>query len=315
LDYNDHKITMPELARALLPYTSSNSIQIIDLMDKLDMFEKDNLAYALASNSSDSELSAFDKKLLRKMSVALDTWFTWSRTENLKQKERVDKYLSDDKNVYNEEARNEAIEFVKDNKEAYLKGDERWEAGTRNNKNYNNILIVNKNEADENHLKVYRNFISGVYTLIDTETLTEERYTEEKALATLHNTYCNIAATKIGLSYGTPNIQNHGGTEHSANAMYDNFANGFYNTETHEFKEVKFDEAETYANSGGLAYAVWKKPNGHGHIATLTGGYGGDGEKTMANLKIFQAGETYGYKNYFEGFGNKESKFYVWKKK
>ncbi|MBN2422746.1 DUF4157 domain-containing protein, partial [Candidatus Woesearchaeota archaeon] len=321
--FKSKELGMPEFARALLPYISKSSNQIMTIMNNLDYLDQDNFAYALAANSSDSDLAKFDKTLLKKMSIALDTWLTWSRTENLKQKERVDKCLgtvateqTDDKAIYNEEGRNEAVEFVKNNKEAYLEGDERWESGTRNSKSYNNILIVNKDEADGSHLKVYRKFSSGVYTLIDKETLTDAKYTEEKALATYHNTYCNIAATKIGLSYGAPNIQNYGGSEHNANAIYNNFINNFYNTDTHEFKEVEFDEAEQYASSGGLAYAVWKNSTGgSGHIGTITGGYGGDGEKTMANLKIFQAGNTFGDMTYSGGFGNRDSKFYVWKKK
>lgn len=293
------------------------------ILNDLAYLEQDNLAYALAANSSDSDLAKFDKTLLKKISKILGTWFTWSRAQNLKQKERINQYLrsnikdeSDNKAVYMEEERNKAIDFVKDNEEAYLKGNERWESGSRNNNDYNNILIVDKKDADKNHLKVYRYFSNGVYSLIDTEALTQEKYIEEKNLATYQNTYCNIAANKIGLSYEAPNIQNHGGSEHNANAIYDNFVNGFYNTDSHEFKKVNFDKAEQYASSGGLAYAIWKKSGGTGHIGTLTGGYGGDGKKKMANLKIFQAGANFGEMLYKDGFGSDNvSNFYIWKKK
>ena len=320
-DYENGLIGMPELARALLPYVSTQADNICGIIDRLDWNEKDNLSYALAFNSpNDVDLEKFDRNLLKAMSSYLDTYLTGSREDNLKQKKRIDKILrkdktKDDKNVYDKDARDTGIDFVNENKEAYLKGHERWESGTKNNSSYNNILIVNKNKADGNHLKVYRSFSGGVYTLIGKETLNDTKYAEEKALATRQSTYCNIAANKIGLSYGAPNIQNYGGKEHNANAMYNNFVKGLYNTETHEFKEVKFDKAEKYANSGGLAYAIWKNQGGIGHIGTLTGGYGGDGKKTMANLKIFQAGGSFGNMNYSSGFGNNESKFYVWKKK
>jgi hypothetical protein len=36
---------------------------------------------------------------------------------------------------------------------------------------------------------------------------------------------------------------------------------------------------------------------------------------SRANLKIFQAGNTFGYMKYNQGFGSRESKFFIWMKK
>jgi LysM repeat protein len=328
--YTDGAIGMPDFARGLLPYVKTNVNDIIALFDKLGWSARDNFAYALAANSNDSSLSAFDKHLLNIMSEALDSFLTLSRDENLKQKERIDKCLGKNKplekekpkaedngkTVNNKAGRDEAIKFVEDNKYAYLKGREKWLSGKRNNKAYNNILMVKKDipQANNQNLKVYRNFSGGVYTYIDKETLDDTQYTTEIS-NTVKNTYCNIAATKIGLSYNAPNLQNHKGAEHSANDIYIKLSEKFYDSDTHQFKNVTFTEAEQYANAGGLAYAVYKASSGSGHIATLTGGYGKDGSAKMGNLNIFQAGSSFGAMVYSQGFGDIVSLFYIWVKK
>gem|GEM_PF-3034203 len=70
--------------------------------------------------------------------------------------------------------------------------------------------------------------------------------------------------------------------------------------------------AQDYAASGGLALASYKDSGSHGHVAVLTGVYGGDGSATMGNLNIFQTGAVYGEKLYSEGFNEKQSQFYIW---
>jgi Domain of unknown function (DUF4157) len=94
-DYENDSISMPELARALLPYVSSHAYNIGVIFYKLNVLEKDNLSYALASNSpKDSDLENFDKNLLKAMSTFLDTYMTMSRGDNLIQKKRIDKILN-----------------------------------------------------------------------------------------------------------------------------------------------------------------------------------------------------------------------------
>jgi hypothetical protein len=94
-DYENGSIDMPDLARALLPYVSSHAYNIGLIFLQLNILEKDNLAFALANNSpSESDLEKFDRNLLIGMSSYLDTYFTGSREENLKQKKRIDKILN-----------------------------------------------------------------------------------------------------------------------------------------------------------------------------------------------------------------------------
>jgi len=95
--YSGGAIGMPDFARGLLPYVKTNANDIIAIFDKLAWSARDNFAYALAANSNDSSLSTFDKHLLNHMSDALDSFLTLSRDENLKQKERIDKYLGTNK--------------------------------------------------------------------------------------------------------------------------------------------------------------------------------------------------------------------------
>jgi hypothetical protein len=233
----------------------------------------------------------------------------------------------EDTDVLNKDARSNAIKFIKDNKFAYLKGYENWSSGTIDGEKYNSILIVHKTKAEGEgtHLKVYRrfDFKKRYYHFVSKEALTDEQYTNEKkgiaddkgkTVEQLHtDTYCNIATTAIAEYYGATNLQYHKKKESNANAMYNRLDAGFYNTDTHEYKNVEFKQAESYAKSGGFSIAVIKDTIGH--IGTLTGGYGGNGKEEIKNLKIFQAGGSFGDMTYSQGFGNKEPKFYIWKKK
>lgn len=89
--YINDEITMPDLARGLNPYAATQGAYILLIFNDLNWFHRDNLAYAMAANAVDTELSRFEPALLERMSVSLDTYLTGAREENLKQKERVDK--------------------------------------------------------------------------------------------------------------------------------------------------------------------------------------------------------------------------------
>lgn len=240
----------------------------------------------------------------------------------------------EDTNVYNKDARKKAIDFIEKNKYAYLKGHQDWVSGKFNEKSYNQILLVHKDNSEDagSHLKVYRkfDFKTRYYHLIGKEKLTNEQYESEtdsmfqnkkdRAAAkgktlTKHrtDTFCNIATTAIAEYYGATNLQYHNEKESNANSMYDRLNTGFYNTDTHEYKNVGYKNAESYAKSGGFSIAVIK--DDIGHIATLVGGYGGDEKEELKNLKIFQAGGSFGHMTYSQGFGSKVPKFYIWKKK
>jgi len=90
--YRTGYYSMPEFARAVLPYVEEHSLRINSIFSILNSTEKDNFAYALAANSTD--LMIFDDVLLKTMSEVLDTYYTFSREDNLIQKKRVDEALA-----------------------------------------------------------------------------------------------------------------------------------------------------------------------------------------------------------------------------
>jgi len=90
--YKTGYYSMPQLARSVLPYVEEHSLRINAIFSILESEEKDNFAYALAANSTD--LLIFDDVLLKTMSEALDTYYTFSREENFKEKKRVDDALA-----------------------------------------------------------------------------------------------------------------------------------------------------------------------------------------------------------------------------
>jgi len=92
VSYRNGYSTMPELARTVLPYVEEHSLRINAIFSILESAEKDNFAYALAANSPD--LMIFDDMLLKTMSEALNTYYTFSRDDNLKEKRRVDDALT-----------------------------------------------------------------------------------------------------------------------------------------------------------------------------------------------------------------------------
>lgn len=88
--YLKGEIGMPQLARALKPFAASNGSLVAAVIDKLPWDAQDNFCFALANNSSESELKGFNSALLARMSEELSTYWTWSGDANAGQKKRVD---------------------------------------------------------------------------------------------------------------------------------------------------------------------------------------------------------------------------------
>ncbi|EMO57365.1 hypothetical protein LEP1GSC161_0677 [Leptospira santarosai str. CBC1416] len=135
---------------------------------------------------------------------------------------------------------------------------------------------------------------------------------------------------EIATSFGavSPFMPEKGGTQYHANdnpktgknGIYGNLQNGKYDTDTHQYRAVGFEDAEKNASRGGLSIAVTD-----GHIVTVTGGYTGTPGKA-SNLNIFQGGASgVGPMTIQNGFGQrlpneyftngKSLQYYVWEKK
>jgi hypothetical protein len=210
---------------------------------------------------------------------------------------------------YGTESRNNGIDFLNDNRQAYLAGKQAWESGKFNNQAYDNVQLV---QDGGEYFKVYRKYdkTSGIFSLVGSESITANQYNASNQRV---DTYCNLAANAIGQRYHVPNMQNLNGNEYNANAMYDNLESGLYNDPNlGSFYEVSPESAEQWANHGGFSTVAYKANGGIGHIATLTGGYGGNGQINKNNLNIFQAGNSYGAMLYRDAFTvNAQTKFYI----
>ena len=88
-DYQAGKITLEEFGKSMKPYCGGASgLLVMSAMKNLYSHQQDTFAYALVSNSSDSELLKFNEFLLGDLSKALHSWFFDSEKE---QQARVDK--------------------------------------------------------------------------------------------------------------------------------------------------------------------------------------------------------------------------------
>ncbi len=92
--YSNGDIDMIAFSKMLKPYCSSDSENVIAVFGKLWWYERDNLAFSITKQSTDSELADFALSVLERMSSELGGRFnTGNREENLKAKERVDAIL------------------------------------------------------------------------------------------------------------------------------------------------------------------------------------------------------------------------------
>ncbi|HRZ28235.1 MAG TPA: hypothetical protein P5295_15620 [Spirochaetota bacterium] len=212
-------------------------------------------------------------------------------------------------NIFNQNARDNAIEEITNNEIGYMSGYQYWEGN-------DNVLLV-KDGTD--YYKVMRDgkdlHNNGKITVISYEEIKKDDYDKIiKDNDLLNDTWCNFVGGYVSSAYGAPNINNFNGVEYEANAINDNLSDGLYNNENGRFVLTDYETAQDYAASGGLSLASYKDSGPHGHIAVLTGGYGGDGSATMGNLNIFQAGSDFGKMTYYDGFKTRESQFYIWVK-
>ncbi|EMO60181.1 hypothetical protein LEP1GSC133_4536, partial [Leptospira borgpetersenii serovar Pomona str. 200901868] len=237
--------------------------------------------------------------------------------------------------VYNSAGIEAGMDKVLASKAAYDPGMEqhwsKWTAGKlENGEKYSNVLYTQGKDADGNttYEKVYRNYDSdkGTYTVAGTESVTATAYNAAIGTGDYRKfTSCNMVNHEIATSFGavSPFMPQEGGKQYHANGengIYGNLKNGKYDTDTHQYRQVGFQDAEKNASRGGLSIAV-----NDGHIVTVTGGYTGTQGKA-SNLNIFQGGSSgVGAMTIQKGFGQrlpneyftngKTLQYYVWEKK
>ncbi len=245
--------------------------------------------------------------------------------------------------VYNSSGIEAGIDKVLANKAAYDPGMEQkganWTAGKlENGERYSNIHYTQSTDSNGNTVyeRVYRNYDSkeGKYTVAGTESVTATAYNAAIGSGNYQKfTSCNMVNHEIATSFGavSPFMPEKGGTQYHANdnpktgknGIYGNLQNGKYDTDTHQYRSVGFEDAEKNASRGGLSIAV-----NDGHIVTLTGGYTGTQGKA-SNLNVFQGGKAgVGSMNISKAFlgventrnieyftNGKSLQYYVWEKK
>ncbi|WP_233431415.1 peptidase M23, partial [Leptospira santarosai] len=235
--------------------------------------------------------------------------------------------------VYNSSGIEAGKDKVLNSKAAYDPGYEQkganWTPGKlANGEKYSNISYTETTDANGNKVyqKVYRNYhADGTYTVAGTESSTKATFDAAKGNSDFRRfTSCNMVNHEISQSFGavSPFMPEKGGTQYYAGQIYTNLQNGKYDTDTHQYRQVGFQDAEKNASRGGLSIAVT-----NGHIVTLAGGYSGTPSKA-SNLNIFQGGASgVGPMKMQDGFGKSEERnpgyysngknlqYYVWEKK
>ncbi|UPY77312.1 hypothetical protein FH581_000200 [Leptospira weilii] len=244
--------------------------------------------------------------------------------------------------VYNSAGIEAGIDRVLNSKAAYDPGMEQrganWTPGKlENGERYSNIHYTQSKDADGNTVyeRVYRSYDldKGKYTVAGTETVSAATYNAAMATGNYQRfTSCNMVNHEIATAFGavSPFMPQEGGTQYHANddkdtgkkGIYGNLRDGKYDTDTHQYRSVGFEDAEKNASRGGLSIAVTD-----GHIVTLTGGYKGTQGKA-SDLNIFQGGKSgVGPMTIQRAFGENEERkpgyysngknlqYYVWEKK
>ncbi|UPY77364.1 peptidase M23 [Leptospira weilii] len=236
--------------------------------------------------------------------------------------------------VYNSSGIEAGMDKVLNSKAAYDPGYEQkganWTPGKlANGEKYSNISYTETKDSNGNSVyeKVYRNYhADGTYTVAGTESSSKAAFEAAKGNSDYRRfTSCNMVNHEISQSFGavSPFMPEKGGTQYYAGKIYTNLQDGKYNTDTHQYRSVGFEDAEKNASRGGLSIAV-----NDGHIVTLTGGYTGTQGKA-SDLNIFQGGSSgvgsmplhngfFGKNtNYKEAYftNGKNLQYYVWEKK
>ncbi|WP_025179995.1 hypothetical protein, partial [Leptospira interrogans] len=236
--------------------------------------------------------------------------------------------------VYNSAGIDAGKDKVLNSKAAYDPGYEQkganWTPGKlANGEKYSNISYTETKDANGNSVyqKVYRNYhADGTYTVAGTESSSKAAFEAAKGNSDYRRfTSCNMVNHEISQSFGavSPFMPEKAGTQYYAGQIYTNLQNGKYNTDTHQYRQVGFQDAEKNASRGGLSIAVTNT-----HIVTLTGGYKGTQGKA-SDLNIFQGGasgvgsmpihnaflgdKTKYSESYFDN--GKKLQYYVWEQK
>lgn len=241
-----------------------------------------------------------------------------------------------------------AINFLEQNKSAYLAGYQIW--GTKKPKDLNYKgpgKHINQFAYQDDNGKYY--MIWRVYETIGgpeykdglLRLLTKPKEISLKKFNKLkikgNNkvwTYCNYAANAFSHQFGAPKMTewfkgydskgnpNKWG-EYGAQLLPQAFAKGYFNNANGSFQQVSnYKEAEKLARSNKLVFGVI-----NGHIGTVIGGYK-NSNVSKENLMIYQAGRRtsklegrehlFGPMSLRKGFGSyahKTTKFWVWRKK
>jgi hypothetical protein len=88
--FSDGNSTMIDLARVCIRFAASNGADVLAIFDKLSYISGDNLAYAMANNSSESVLKTFSTAVLNRMVTELsDPWKTMSSEANARMATKV----------------------------------------------------------------------------------------------------------------------------------------------------------------------------------------------------------------------------------
>ncbi|WP_346274941.1 peptidase M23, partial [Leptospira santarosai] len=231
--------------------------------------------------------------------------------------------------VYNSSGIEAGMDKVLASKAAYDPGYEQkganWTAGTLpDGQKYSNISYTETKDANGNSVyeKVYRKYnADGTYTVAGTEASTSTAFNAAKNNDDFRRfTSCNMVNHEISKSFGAESPFMQGKKQYYAGEIYTNLQNGKYDTDTHQYRAVGFEDAEKNASRGGLSIAVNNK-----HIVTVTGGYTGTQGKA-SNLNIFQGGGAgVGSMTIGKGFerpnndayftNGKKLQYYVWEKK
>jgi hypothetical protein len=216
------------------------------------------------------------------------------------------------KGIFRSDAQQRAMELITKDRLGYLAGFHFWETNKMPDGRFaNNVQLV---KDGGKFYKVYRNFQGGLMDVVGSEEISEDLFQQMIADKNLiEQTWCNFAVRKFAEQYSLGPLFT--GPEDQANIMADKIAKG-YDTHVGTFRNVNWQEAEQYAAKGGFAIGILKNPGGNGHAVNVIGGF--NGEPVHENMRIFQAGESFGTKDISKGFSKDDKsliQYYIWEHK
>ena len=226
-------------------------------------------------------------------------------------------------------ANEKAINYLTSMKEGYLKGYQNW----KNGETFNNISAFIG--EDKKYYKSIReiNIKQGTVLNIGAVEISEDEYNEIRKDARKDSTgtprpdtWCNFAANVFAIFHEAASLtySTKLNEEFNTNKLYDYLKDGYINNSSGKYVEIggdnAWEKAAAYAENGDFVIAIIP-----GHVATLLGGYVDDNNRSMGNVKIFQAGgagstpsgnyeHRFGKMRLVESFFIKKPKFYRWVK-